>query len=246
METIACEGFFKEAGWHCAPVAAGNSTVLYISTPITLVQGKPLDFFLLDRGALYEITDDGTTMGEFRATGLALEHKKNWKGLENIATAYGFSLDSSGEFTAVFPKNQLADWSGKVLLLFSALAAWEKEKLNDEDQDFALADEIELLLRAKAPSWALTRNTTITVGKSTLKFDFVWGNYLVDAVRPIAQSVNPKLRKALLLTKHSEDRVALFIIDDRSEPERADDEQSVLGQVAKAVKLSNFQKYFHA
>lgn len=244
---MACDNFFGAAGWHCSTINVQGKSALYISTPIVLTQGKPLDFYLIERGDEFQITDDGTAINEFRLCGISLDRKNNWRGLANLATAKGFRLDDTGQFAVTFPKQLLPVWSGKLLELYGAIASWEKEKLSEQDPDFVLAEEIELILRSKAPTWKLERNAEVTAGKIKMAFDFLWGDYLVDAVRPLAQSVNSKLRKAIIISRHDvAGKKPLFIIDDRTDAIRAEEELAVLGEVAKAAKLSNFQTYFNA
>jgi hypothetical protein len=75
----------------------------------------------------------------------------------------------------------------------------------------------------------------------------LWGRTYVDAVKPVATAVNAKLRKALLLSREIIEGVdALFILDDRVSREKADSEISVLGSVAKAIRYSDFERFYDA
>lgn len=47
MAALSCSTFFTKAGWHCQVVQAGGAMATYISTPIVLPGGKPLDFYLI-------------------------------------------------------------------------------------------------------------------------------------------------------------------------------------------------------
>ncbi|MGP4843346.1 DUF1828 domain-containing protein [Marinobacter sp. 1Y8] len=247
MMNMTCDIFFKEAGWHCAQMEHNGHRMLYVSTPVTLAQGKPLDFYLVDRGQMYELTDDGITMFALRTSGFALDDKRNWRGLSNLAIQYGFELEDDGAFSAVFEKEMLPAWSDRFLRLIAGLAQWEADRYQEADQDFSFAAEIEMLLRAKAPTRTLEKAPTIHLHGSDLHFDFLWGNTYVDAVKPIAQSVNPKLRKALLLSRENIEGIeTLFILDDRVNKERAEEEQAILGQVAQAIKFSDFESFYKA
>lgn len=242
-----CDLFFSQAGWHCAPVEFNGHKMLYVSTPVTLAQGKPLDFYLVDRGTMYEMTDDGITMFALRSSGFALDDKRNWRGLANIAAQYGFTLEEDGSFSAIFEKPHLASWSDRLLRLLTGLAQWESEKYQESDQEFTFAAEIEMLLRAKAPMRSLEKSPVVKINGADLHFDFLWGNTYVDAVKPIAQSVNSKLRKALLISRENIEGVeTLFILDDRIHKEKAEEEQAIIGQVAHAIKFSDFESHYEA
>jgi len=225
----------------------GSFPATYISTPISLPGGKPLDFYLIQRGDLVEFTDDGITLFALKSIGYALSDKRNWKGLENLGLKFGFQLTDSGQFEAIFPLAEMDAWGGKILRLMAAVVAWEEERSAEGDTDFSLTDEIEMILRAKEPDRKITRNATLKVGRVEMSFDFLWGSTYIDAVAPIPQSVNPRLRKAVLISKEEDPADVLFIVDDRGGKRRkAEDEMSVLGGLSSTILLSDFQQHYSA
>lgn len=244
MAGIGCSTFFSSSGWHCQAVQAGGAVATYISTPIVLPGGKPLDFYLIPRGEHLEFTDDGVTMFALSGLGYQLGDKRNWKGLENLAVRHGFTLTEAGAFEAMFLQSELPEWGGRIIKLFAAIAAWEDERFIEGDTDLSLAAEIEMLLRAKAPEKQLVRNATVTLGNNEISFDFLWGDTYVDAIRPVAQSVNARLRKAILINRSEEPLNLLFIIDNRGQEERAEAEISVLGDIASTIRLTDFEKHY--
>lgn len=245
MSAISCVDFFAKAGWHCQTVNAGSGPATYISTPINLPGGKPLDFYLFQRGDFVEFTDDGVTMFALRSIGYTLSDKRNWRGLENIGLKYGFQLNDAGAFEAVFPVAELGEWGGRILRLMAAIATWEEDRSAEGDTDFSLSDEIEMLLRAKDPNRKLTRNASLKVGKVEMSFDFQWGDTYIDAVAPIPQSVNPRLRKAVLISKVDNPADILFVVDDRGgKRQKAEDEIAVLGGLASTILFSDFQSHY--
>lgn len=246
MCTTGCSDFFAQAGWHCQTIDSGSGPATYISTPITLPGGKPLDFYLINRGALIDFTDDGIALFALRSLGYTLCDKRNWKGLDNLGLKFGFHLSDAGAFEATFPASELNTWSGKILRLMSSIASWEEDRSAEGDTDFSLTDEIELLLRAKAPAREIVRNAPLKVGKVEIIFDFRWGDTYIDAVAPIPQSVNPRLRKAVLISKVDSPVEVLFIVDDRGNKQKAEDEIGVLGGLAATILLSDFQQHYSA
>lgn len=245
MCALGCGDFFAKAGWHCQTIRAGSGSATYISTPITLPGGKPLDFYLIQKGELVEFTDDGITLFALKSIGYALSDKRNWKGLDNIGLKFGFRLADTGAFEAIFPMAEMDQWGAKILRLMAAVATWEEERSAEGDNDFSLTDEIEILLRAKEPDRKLTRNAVLQVGKVEMSFDFLWGNTYIDAVAPIPQSVNPRLRKAVLISKADDPADVLFIVDDRAgKRKKAEDEVSVLGGLAATILFSDFQQHY--
>lgn len=244
MANLSCATFFAKAGWHCQVVQSGMGVATYISTPITLPGGKPLDFYLCPRGEFVEFTDDGMTLFALSGIGYQLNDKRNWKGLENIAVKHGFIMTQTGAFEAHFHESELQLWGGKIIKLLAAISAWEDERHSEGDSDFSLTAEVEMLLRAKAPDRSLTRNVAVTIGKTEISFDFLWGDTYIDAMRPIPQSVNARLRKALLINRCEDPLRLLFIVDDRGQEERADAEISVLGDITSTIRLTDFERHY--
>ncbi|MBG8559175.1 DUF1828 domain-containing protein [Pseudomonas qingdaonensis] len=245
MCTLECGDFFARAGWHCQTINAGSGPATYISTPITLPGGKPLDFYLIQRGDLIEFTDDGITLFALRSIGYTLSDKRNWKGLDNLGLRFGFQLTDAGAFEATFPQSEMDQWGGKIIRLMASIAAWEEERSAEGDSDFSLTDEIEMLLRAKDPDRKIIRNASLQVGKIEMSFDFLWGDTYIDAVAPLPQSVNARLRKAVLISKVDDPADVLFIVDDRGGKKRkAEDEIAVLGSLASTILLSDFQQHY--
>lgn len=244
MDSLGCGGFFEKSGWHCQLINIGSGPATYISTPITLPGGKPLDFYLVSRGKHIEFTDDGITMFALRSMGYPLGDKRNWRSLENIAVKYGFSLSDSGAFEALFLEADLEVWGGKIMRLLSALADWEEARNSEGDTDFSLTQEVELLLRAKDPARKLERDVVVKIGRLEASFDFRWGETLVDAVSPVANAINARLRKALMINKSDEPVDVLFIVDDRDKQRKADEEISVLGDLSPTIRMTDFEKYY--
>ena len=244
MASVECDGFFEKSGWHCRVIDTGSGPATYISTPITLPGGKPLDFYLISRDNNIEFTDDGITLFALRSLGYTLGDKRNWRSLENIAFRFGFSLSESGVFEAFFPEAELEAWGAKILRLFSSIASWAEERAAEGDADFSLTEEIEMLLRAKDPGRNIDRNVVLNIGRLEAHFDFLWGSTYVDAVPPVANAVNARLRKALLINK-SENKVdVLFIVDDRDKQRKADEEIAVLGDLSPTIRLTDFELHY--
>lgn len=244
MRSMGCGGFFEKSGWHCQVINIGSGPATYISTPITLPGGKPLDFYLITRGKHIEFTDDGITMFALRSMGYPLADRRNWRSLENIAIKHGFSLSESGAFEALFLESELEIWGAKILRLFSAIAGWEEDRFSEGDTDFSLTEEIEMLLRAKDPSRKIERNVVVKIGRLEAAFDFLWGETYVDAVSPVANAVNARLRKALLINKSDEPVDVLFIVDDRDRQRKADEEIAVLGDLSPTIRMTDFVQHY--
>lgn len=242
MSNQNCLNFFKLMGWYCQPLDIAGQRVTYFSTPLTLPGGKPLDFYIQEVGDFFLFTDDKLTLVSLSAMGYSFENRGSWKGIAGIASKYGFYLNQQGEITAKIHKDDMALQGQSILMLLSEVVLWEEERRalsESTDQDFL--DEIEQILKLTNPDILIEKNPKIEVDNSTLEFSFKWGTIYIDGVKPIAQSINSRLRKALLAEKILDDAELLFVVDDRSNPAKALEELNVLGKVASATLLKNFK-----
>lgn len=242
MDNYSCLNFFQLMGWHCKPLSITGQHVTYFSTPLILPGGKPLDFYIQEDGEFFLFTDDRLTLVSLSAIGYSFENRGSWKGIANIASKYGFEMSHQGEITAKFHKTDIATQGQNILMLLSEVILWEEERRAlSESSDQGFLDEIEQILKLTNPDILIERNPRLDVDSTILEFSFKWGTLYIDGVKPIAQSINSRLRKALLAEKVLDDAQLLFVVDDRLSPAKAIDELNVLGKVASATLLKNFK-----
>jgi len=244
MTTLDCQFLRANNGWHCKSIEGRGEEILYVSSPVLFADAKPFDFYLIRRGGNLIFTDDGLTLFSLRSCGLELDNRRNWKGVDAIVSGLGFKIDDDGAIHTLIPEGQLAWWMNRVLRMFCAIAEWQKDRLDQDDADFGLTDEVERLLKLKAPGRLLTLNPKVKLKGIEYAFDFLWGDTLVDAIAPTAQTVSSRLRKAILATQQNDDLNLLFILDDRFDRARADRELPVLGSVAKTTRLTDFAEHY--
>lgn len=244
MNALDCPWFHANNGWHCQRLEGRSQETLYVSTPVLLADGKPLDFYLLRRGKNLTFTDDGLTLFALQNGGIEFGDRRQIKGLENIAERLEFTITDAGTIEALIPEDQLAWWMSRVLRMFVGIAEWQVERIAQRDTDFALTDEVERLLRMKAPDRILLATPNVKLKGLDYSFDFLWGSTYVDAINPSPQSVSARLRKAILAAQEDTEIDLLFILDNRFDPEKADRELPVLGQVARTIRLSDFEESY--
>lgn len=241
MTAITCQTWAEQAGWRCGSVTHNDDRALYIVTPINFADGKPLDFYIRESAVGYEMTDDGMTLFALRGLGYAVDDRRNWRGIEKLAAQFGFELTEKGVLRATIPDDKLTDFSGRILQFFAGVVAWEAERFRDADSDFSLTREVERILRLKDSKLSLVRNVTVPANDVT--FDFQWGETYIDAIKPTAQAVSARLRKAILIGAVDDDQIkVLFIVDDRADRAKATKEMAVLAHVARTVRYTDFAR----
>jgi hypothetical protein len=238
-----CQDFFAKSGWHCQPLKSNSatSTVLYVSTPFLLINRKPLDFYVQESNGLVSVYDDGVTLFSLSGNGFDLSERRNWKGLRQLADGFGFKLDDSGEFKGARPVSEFMGLCADAIALFAAIRTWEKERSGEGDANFSLTRQVEEILSRNSPERKIISSPKVSVGNTEVVFDFQWGEIFVDALAPVANAVNSRLRKGLLMQRIDSVNNILFVIDDSFVPLKADTEMAVLGGVAPSVKLSTLR-----
>ena len=232
-------------GWACTRLEVDPPT-LYVSTPLALPGGKPLDFYLTERAGLIEFNDDGLTIFCLRGLGYAMDDRRHWRGIINIATELGFNVDDSGSIAARFQPNDLRARGASIVRLFSRILDWQIEHFQASDADQTLADEVERILRLRDPLRAVERPAIARLPNTEdLRFDFLWGNEYVDAVPPVAKAVSSRLRKAIQFHRGGGAREdLLFVVDNRGDELEAATrrELPILAEVARTVRLTDFAR----
>lgn len=101
-------------------------------------------------------------------------------------------------------------------------------------------------MRGKAPTLPITAMPIVKLATGDeVSFMFKWGDRYVDAIPPVTQATSPRMRKALQVMRDQEAQIhTLYIVDDRMKPELATHEVALLGQVASAIRLSDFDKHY--
>lgn len=243
MIALDCRWFTANSGWRCSLVEQPTHA-LYVSSPVILADGKPIDFYLMHRSPGLFFSDDGLTLFALENHGIEIESRRQLQGLESTIRSWGFTLTENGAIEGEIPTEEFEWWTNKILRMFCAIAEWQAERIEQNDRDFGLTDEVERLLRMKAPNRELIANPHVTLKGVDYSFNFRWGTTLVDAIPPTAQSVSARLRKAILATQEDDDIDLFFILDDRTEAMRAARELPVLGQVARTTLLSDFERSY--
>lgn len=241
---INCQNLMRHLGWYCRPLE--QHAALYVSSPTRLPNGSPFDFYITQEGEHFHITDDGLTLFHLRGLGYALNDGRSLRGIANIAESVGLTLDDTGAVSGIARIDQLPSLGQKMQLFSSRILDWEREHFSSSDSDLSLADEVERLMRGKAPQLPIVPMPTIKLATGDeVTFMFKWGDQYVDAITPATQATSSRMRKALQVMRDQDTEIdTLYIVDDRIKPELATHEVALLGQVASAIRLSDFDKHY--
>ncbi|MCW0457278.1 hypothetical protein NB712_002374 [Xanthomonas sacchari] len=241
---INCQNLMHHLGWHCCYLEQHDA--LYVSSPARLPDGSPFDFYLKEVGEHIHLTDDGLTLFHLRGLGYALNDGRSLRGISNIAESVGLTLDDSGEIVGMAKLDNVASLGNMMQLFSSRVLDWEREHFSSSDSDLSLADEVERMMKLKAPGLEIKPFPTIklTTGDE-VSFMFQWGGKYVDAIPAATPATSSRMRKAIQILRDQEAELdTLYIVDDRVKPELAAHEVNLLGQVANAIRLSDFDRHY--
>lgn len=241
---ITCQNLMHLLGWRCRELPEHGA--IYISTPARLPGGTPLDFYLTQHDGYVHLSDDGLTLFHLRGLGYALDDGRSQRSIASIAEAVGLELDDSGAIVGAARPEQISALGQKIQFLTSKIVEWELEHFAASDSNLSLADEVERLMKGKAPHLPIVQAPTLKLSSGDeVSFTFRWGDKFVDAVPPVTQATSARMRKAIQVMRDLEaDWDTLYIVDDRLKPGLAEHEVGLLGQVAPAVRLSDFDRHY--
>lgn len=237
---LTCNEFSRISGWQCSPAPDGS---LHISSPIMLQDGTPLSFFMSQERDRIDISDEGMTIFSLRNQSIDLYDRRNWRSLDILTSRLGFALSDRGEISGSFSVRDSAFWFSNLTRLLGGIADWQQEQMDFDDADFQLTQDVEALLRTKAPNRNLQISPSLKIKSSRISFNFLWGDTYIDAIPPKARVVSARMRKAAIAQRLKLDGFnMLFIIDDRSDPTKAQEEVALLAQLSEAKTYSNFER----
>lgn len=241
---INCQNLMMHLGWHCQPLATQDA--LYVSSPVRLPNGSPFDFYITEEGGLVHITDDGLTLFRLRGLGYTLDDGRGLRSIATLAESAGMALDATGAITCTGTLAGLPELGQRIQLFSTRVFDWEREHFSARDADMTLADEVERLMRGKAPGLAIETapNVRLATGDEVV-FMFRWGSQYIDAIPPATQATSARMRKALQVLRDPDANLdTLYIVDDRHNPDMAMHEVALLGQVSRAIRLTDFDRHY--
>lgn len=244
MNLLSCQNLMQTLGWRCQYLE--RHAALYVSTPILLPNGSPLDFYLTQSRGMINFTDDGLTLFNLRGLGFKLDDNRSVRGVAQIAKDCGFDIDETGAIIGSVPQDDGNSLGYAIVRLFTKIASWQEEHFEARDADQTLADEVERLMRRKAPTITIERDPIVRLSSGeTVDFMFRWGTQLVDAIPADARATSSRMRKAVLVQRDTDEPPdILYIVDDRQRPIKASSEAALLGQIARAMRLTDFQAHY--
>lgn len=230
--------------FDCVPVRGlHNEEGFEIGTPFSYADGTAIVLYAMDQDGRILLSDNGEMLAHLSSMGLRLQRRLPL--LRDLLAPFGLTLGDQGDVRSLVPAAQGPHMLSTMVEGLLSVAAWEREQLGLDEPTRDLVDEAEILLREWKPSHKLELRPKIK-GQSRREhgFDFLLDGEYIDFIMPNHTATGAAMRKAgdVKNSPYLNGREIRVVIDDRTDPERAEVERQILGSLVKAMRLSKLQK----
>ncbi|CAN7464944.1 DUF1828 domain-containing protein [Acidovorax sp. LjRoot38] len=240
---MICHQFSSLLGFECHPLTEDGS-VAAISSPFTFEDGDSLPLFVESVNGQVRFFDDGATLMHFIGRGVRIENKRNATFLISAAQRHGGTFNEAGEIEFWAPEAAAPLAFAKYLASLMDIVSWEKDQQGVNTDISVFVEEVGIALRAWKPGAEITKSPPfIGVSGKPYELDYLIDGQPVVATGPRAQSATWVLHKLVDIQSviANAGMSPLIVIDDRLDPESADQESKVLQSVGTAIKFTDLE-----
>lgn len=238
-----CNSFSALTGMRCEPQPTPDgSECIAVVTPFRLFDGEAVCLYAQAHQDGVHLFDDGQTMFWLHGIGhRGLEDRRAWRPLRTAVGKYSVTLNDDATIETFVRTGEAPLAFARMVSAILAIDAWARENAG-AGASLHLADEAALYLRAWRPEQAVIAEPEPVIGFSGAehRFTLQQGDEYIDTIGPSQQASSAELRK-LVDVRASAKHAALdirVVVDDRRQPERAQQEIAILGRVARAWPMS--------
>lgn len=235
-----CQLIAKKFAFDCIPLlTAKGEPAFELGTPFAFADGAAINVYAIPHKDTLELTDNGDTMLHLTSVGITAWRKSKLASLQRNIEPHGLIFTDQGEIKAFGKSDHAALLIAQFISGILAVAQMERTALGIPDKVDNLADEVEMLLRSWKPQLTLTRSPHVKgISGHEYDFDFMFGDEFVDILAPHHNATGGVMRKLGDVLSAPGDHKALIIVDDRTEPARAETELQIIAMLASAMPFS--------
>ena len=226
FDGVPIRGPHKEAG-------------IEIGTPFSFADGTAIVLYAMEEGDRLLPSDNGEMLAHLWSVGTNIN--KRLSTLRDRVAPFGLTLTDKGDVRALVPMEQGSHMLATTISAMLSVAEWEREQLGLDEQIKNLADEAEILLREWKPQSILERRPKIRgQAKREHNFDFLLDDEYIDVIAGNYVATGATMRKAgdVKNSPYLDSRSIRVLIDDRSDPERAEVERYIPGSLVESMTLT--------
>jgi hypothetical protein len=229
--------------------ALDGGPCLEIGTPFSLPDGSAINLYLTMAGdGMVKISDNGDTLFQLGGMGLDVWQAARLSALRDLLGQSRMAIGKQGEAFILARAAHAANGFALAITGLLALSAWAAEHLEAQPQAIDMLAELEPYIIARNPAATYKRNPHVRGASSTdYTFDLQHGTDLIDIIGPSAQATGAAMRKAgdIQNGPFAEHLSPLFVVYDLADSNRAMNEISILGSVARAMPASRLMQPLH-
>lgn len=247
---LNCDWAQSLTRYDCQPLKAlDGGACLEIGTPFSLPDGSAINLYITQAGAgMVKIGDNADTLVQLSGMGLDVWQTTRLAALRDLMAKHRLSVGPQGDVYTLAHTAHAAHGFALAVTGLLALAAWAGDHLQAPPLQTDMLAELEPYIIARNPTAAHRRNPRVKGASSTeYTFDLQHGSDLIDIIGPSAQATGAAMRKAgdIQNGPFAERLSPLFVVYDLTDSERAMNEISILGSVARAMPASRLMQPLH-
>ncbi|MCO5121282.1 MAG: DUF1828 domain-containing protein [Burkholderiaceae bacterium] len=238
-----CADITSLLGFHCAQIEGGG---LVLTTPYLLPNGASIPVFIepTQTGG-FRLWDAGELLFEAIASGVQLRSHSGLRGLRTKLERHGATLHHDGCLEVLADKAPLPVAFGSYIAAAFEVARWHQKVVDRAPSHDVLIEETAGLLIEASPKEPVQRNIEIPgLSEQIWTFDLKQSGQLIDCIsaHPTAGAHEVKKLVDVRGSEPYQDTDILVVVDDRADPERADQEIRVISRLADAMPFTSLRQ----
>jgi hypothetical protein len=235
--------------YDCRPVTTreGNAC-LEIGTPFSLPDGSAINLYLIEEGTHVRVSDNADTVFQLGGMGIDVWQWQRMGALRDIAAMHRLTLTDRGEIFTLAQRDRVAAGLAVSVTGLIAVSLWAAERLNQPAPEADLAAEIQPYIIARNPAAPFEVAPKVRgASRAVHTFDFKHGLDLIDVISAHPNATGAAMRKAgdVQNGPFADDASPLILVDDRRDPERAQNEIGILASITRAMPVSALIETVH-
>lgn len=236
--------------YDCQPFkAVDGGACLEIGTPFSLPGGCAINLYLLEAAdGFVKISDNGDSLFQLSGMGIDVWQPARMAAARDLMAKHKLSIGRGGEIFILSKAEHAQNSLAIAITGLLALSTWAADQLQDVEPEADIFNELLKYIVARNPLAEYRLSPHVKGASSTdYTFQVQHGNDLIDVIKPTIQSTGLSMRKAgdILNGPFAEHLSPLFIVYDLKDPQKAENEISILGSVTRAVPASTLMRRIH-
>lgn len=240
---MICSNLSQLIGFECCPLTEDGSVAM-LRTPFRFADGDPIPVFVQTSGSTVRFFDDGRMALHFSGRGLRLDTKRDGRFLSSAAERNGVNFSEEWVLEAIGLQRDAPISFAKYLGAALEISAWERENEGYNADSVLLVDEVASAYLSINPKAQIQLSPEyLGISGKTVELELSVDGVGVAVASTHHASINAALHKIVDVSQSplNLNRKLRFVIDDRSDPQKAKSEAAILQAAAEVQLLSELE-----